>query len=198
MNPRDQHGPTLMAGRVFRCDLCKASWRRVSRSRTRCAEESQIQALDRTTAPASSISLFDRFLAISAASARPSLSAMIGTSDIPASSVRACRRDAVALRACGLDGEPDNCCGWSCHRRAISDTRAPGTNISATICAFFSADQRRRRPRPVGSSTPAKCRLPQHRAPTHMHRAAEKRFQHTAYAAVRYRNIQSPRFIQKR
>src|SRR5580692_4678403 len=37
------------------------------------------------------------------------------------------------------------CCGHTSQRRATSDTRAPGTSVSATIRAFSSEDQRRRR-----------------------------------------------------
>ena len=40
-----------------------------------------------------------------------------------------------------------------CQRRATSDTRPPGTRVFATICAFSSLDQRRRRPSRVSSST---------------------------------------------
>jgi hypothetical protein len=49
--------------------------------------------------------------------------------------------------------QPDTCCGYNCHRRATSETRTPGFSVSATIRAFSSADQRRRRPGPVSSST---------------------------------------------
>ena len=49
--------------------------------------------------------------------------------------------------------QPKTCCEQTCHRRATSDTRAPGTKVSATIRAFSSADQRRRRPGPVKNST---------------------------------------------
>src|ERR1700719_584723 len=49
--------------------------------------------------------------------------------------------------------QPNTCCEQTCHRRATSDTRAPGTRVSATIRAFSSADQRRRRPGPVRTST---------------------------------------------
>src|ERR1700761_3220534 len=49
--------------------------------------------------------------------------------------------------------QPKTCCEQICHRRATSDTRAPGTSVSATIRAFSSADQRRRRPGPVRTST---------------------------------------------
>ncbi|KRQ98874.1 hypothetical protein CQ10_26200 [Bradyrhizobium valentinum] len=38
-------------------------------------------------------------------------------------------------------------------RRATADTLAPGTKLSATIAAFASVDQRRRRPVPVMIST---------------------------------------------
>ncbi len=48
--------------------------------------------------------------------------------------------------------QPNTCCGQTCQRRATSDTRASGRKVSATICAFSSADQRRRRPGPVRSS----------------------------------------------
>src|SRR6516225_1583906 len=49
--------------------------------------------------------------------------------------------------------QPNTCCEQICHRRATADTRAPGTSVSATIRAFSSADQRRRRPGPVRTST---------------------------------------------
>src|ERR1700733_5717787 len=49
--------------------------------------------------------------------------------------------------------QPKTCCEQICQRRATSDTRAPGTRVSATIRAFSSADQRRRRPGPVRTST---------------------------------------------
>jgi hypothetical protein len=49
--------------------------------------------------------------------------------------------------------QPNTCCEQTCQRRATSDTRAPGTSVSATIRAFSSADQRRRRPGPVRTST---------------------------------------------
>src|SRR6516225_1019652 len=49
--------------------------------------------------------------------------------------------------------QPNTCCEQICHRRATSDTRAPGASVSATIRAFSSADQRRRRPGPVRTST---------------------------------------------
>ena len=49
--------------------------------------------------------------------------------------------------------QPKTCCEQICQRRATSDTRAPGTGVSATIRAFSSADQRRRRPGPVRTST---------------------------------------------
>src|SRR5271166_6908064 len=49
--------------------------------------------------------------------------------------------------------QPNTCCEQTCHRRATSDTRTPGTRVSATIRAFSSADQRRRRPGPVRTST---------------------------------------------
>jgi hypothetical protein len=52
----------------------------------------------------------------------------------------------VPSRACRR--HPNTCCEQTCHRRATSDTRAPGTSVSATIRAFSSADQRRRRPGP--------------------------------------------------
>ena len=55
----------------------------------------------------------------------------------PDRSSRACRR------------HPNTCWGQTCQRRAISDTRAPGSKVSAMIRAFSSADQRRRRPGPV-------------------------------------------------
>src|SRR5580704_16241141 len=48
--------------------------------------------------------------------------------------------------------QPKTCCEQICQRRATSDTRAPGTRVSATIRAFSSADQRRRRPGPVRTS----------------------------------------------
>lgn len=38
-------------------------------------------------------------------------------------------------------------------RRATADTLAPGAKLSATIAAFTSVDQRRRRPVPVTIST---------------------------------------------
>jgi hypothetical protein len=49
--------------------------------------------------------------------------------------------------------QPNTCCEQTCHRRATSDTRAPGTSVSATIRTFSPADQRRRRPGPVRIST---------------------------------------------
>src|SRR5271166_5225529 len=49
--------------------------------------------------------------------------------------------------------QPNTGCEQICHRRATSDTRAPGARVSATIRAFSSADQRRRRPGPVRTST---------------------------------------------
>jgi hypothetical protein len=49
--------------------------------------------------------------------------------------------------------QPKTCCEQTYHRRATSDTRAPGTKVSATIRAFSSADQRRRRPGPIRTST---------------------------------------------
>ena len=49
--------------------------------------------------------------------------------------------------------QPNTCCEQTCQRRATSDTRAPGIRVSATIRAFSSADQRRRRPGPVRTST---------------------------------------------
>jgi hypothetical protein len=49
--------------------------------------------------------------------------------------------------------QPNTCCEQTCQRRATSDTRAPGVRVSATIRAFSSADQRRRRPGPVRTST---------------------------------------------
>ena len=42
--------------------------------------------------------------------------------------------------------QPKTCCEQICQRRATSDTRAPGTRVSATIRAFSSADQRRQAP----------------------------------------------------
>src|SRR5271166_1004109 len=59
----------------------------------------------------------------------------------PVRSLRAVRR------------QPNTCCEQTCQRRATSDTRAPGTRVSSTIRAFSSADQRRRRPGPVRTST---------------------------------------------
>ena len=44
-------------------------------------------------------------------------------------------------------------------RRATSDTRASGRKVSATICAFSSADQRRRRPGPVSKAGSLSLRL---------------------------------------
>jgi hypothetical protein len=55
--------------------------------------------------------------------------------------------------------QPNTCCEQTCQRRATSDTRPPGTRVSATICAFSSAVQRRRRPGPVSSSTRPKFTL---------------------------------------
>ena len=49
--------------------------------------------------------------------------------------------------------QPNTCCEQTCQRRATSDTRAPGARVSSTIRAFSSADQRRRRPGPVRTST---------------------------------------------
>src|ERR1700722_11157996 len=49
--------------------------------------------------------------------------------------------------------QPNTCCEQTCQRRATSDTRAPGSRVSAMIRAFWSADQRRRRPGPVRTST---------------------------------------------
>ena len=54
---------------------------------------------------------------------------------------------------------PNTCCELRCHCRATSDTTAPGAIASATICALFSADRRRRRPGPVQHLNPAVLRL---------------------------------------
>ncbi len=48
---------------------------------------------------------------------------------------------------------PNTRCELNCHRRATSDTTAPGAIASATIRALSSANQRRRRPGPVSTST---------------------------------------------
>jgi transposase IS66-like protein len=97
----------------------------------------------RTAVPASLISITADDAVGTATFAGDAASATTGTNcgnEHGASSVldpdmssRACRRH-------------PNTCGQICH------TRAPGSNVSATIRAFSSADQRRRRPGPVRTS----------------------------------------------
>jgi len=102
----------------------------------------------RTAAPASLISiLIDGAVGIATFAAAAATSGTNGGNEHgagaavdPDISSRACRR------------HPNTCCGQICQRRAISDTRAPGSSVSATIWAFSSADQRRRRPGPVRTS----------------------------------------------
>jgi hypothetical protein len=104
----------------------------------------------RTAAPASLISIAADGAVGTATFADDAASATTGTNGgnehggssvlEPNMSSRACRR------------HPNTCCGQICQRRAISDTRAPGSNVPTTIRAFPSADQRRRRPGPVRTS----------------------------------------------
>ncbi len=49
--------------------------------------------------------------------------------------------------------QPNNCCGVSPCRRATADTVSPPRQLSATISAFCSAVQARRRPVPVNTSS---------------------------------------------
>src|SRR3954467_12347739 len=48
--------------------------------------------------------------------------------------------------------QPNTSCEQPCQRRATSETRAPGTRVSAMIRALSSSDQRRRRAGPVRTS----------------------------------------------
>jgi hypothetical protein len=83
-----------------------------------------------------------------------------GSSAIGVGNRRACRR------------QVNTCCGVSLCRRAISETKAPGTSVSSTIRALSSLQNQRRRPVSVitrrvsshGSSEPAPVSSP--RSPT--------------------------------
>src|ERR1700722_9990876 len=103
----------------------------------------------RTMAPASLISIAGAAAgAIVAVETDP---VMIGTKhgEIASVDLEGC---VVALR-CAAPRQPNTCCEQICQRRATSATRAPGSSVSATIRAFWSSDQRRRRPGPVRTST---------------------------------------------
>ena len=104
----------------------------------------------RTTAPASLTSIPGAADAARCTGATGMASLTIGTKlglagvvVVPGTLGKSCR---MARR------QPNTCCEQICQRRATSDTRAPGARVSATIRAFSSADQRRRRPGPVRTS----------------------------------------------
>jgi hypothetical protein len=78
-------------------------------------------------------------------------SAMIGTKSTLAGMADLAQASEPSCRASRR--HPNTCCGHNCQRRATSATRAPGSSVSATIAAFSSADQRRRRRGPVKTST---------------------------------------------
>src|ERR1700677_335862 len=96
----------------------------------------------RTTAPASLTSM-----AGAADASGGAVSVTIGTKAHAAGLVVS--RSVVGGSPRAACRHPKTCCGHTCQRRATSDTRAPGTSVSATIRAFSSADQRRRRAGPV-------------------------------------------------
>src|SRR6476659_4862499 len=102
----------------------------------------------RTTAPASLTSIPDAADAarctVVAGMASLTIGTKLGVVVVPATLGKSWR---IARR------QPKTCCEQICQRRATSDTRAPGTRVSATIRAFSSADQRRRRLSPVRTST---------------------------------------------
>jgi hypothetical protein len=102
----------------------------------------------RTTAPASLTSIPDAVDAargtVVAGMASLTIGTKLGVVVVPATLGKSWRM---------VRRQPKTCCEQICQRRATSDTRAPGTRVSATIRAFSSADQRRRRPGPVRTST---------------------------------------------
>src|SRR5277367_1536632 len=96
----------------------------------------------RTTAPASLTSMAGAVDASGGA-----VSVTIGTKATAAGLVVS-RGVVVASRRAACR-HAKTCCGHTSQRRATSDTRAPGVSVSATIRAFSSANQRRRRAGPV-------------------------------------------------
>ena len=105
----------------------------------------------RTTAPASLTSITGAAGAARGTGAAGAVSATIGTK--PSSMIFLFFAGAVVTCWRAARRQPKTCCEQTCRRRATSDTRAPGTMVSAIIRAFSSADQRRRRAGPVRTST---------------------------------------------
>ena len=117
----------------------------------RSVEQSSIPDATRTTAPASLISIVGAVAAACEPSPAAAASATIGTKP----GCHGPRRRSRARRthpAAPARRQPNTCCGQTCQRRATSRHAAPGSSVSATIRAFSSADQRRRRPGPVRTS----------------------------------------------
>src|SRR5208282_1820958 len=105
----------------------------------------------RTTAPASLTSITGAAGAARGTGAAGAVSATIGTK--PSSMIFIFFVAAVVTSWGAARRQPKTCCEQTCQRRATSDTRAPGTMVSAISRAFSSADQRRRRAGPVRTST---------------------------------------------
>ena len=106
---------------------------------------SSTPAATRTTAPASSTSI----TGAARECCRRIGAVTIGTN--PHATVSVLFVGAVVTACRIARRQPNTCCEQTCQRRATSDTRPPA--VMLTICAFSSADQRRRRPGPVSSST---------------------------------------------
>ena len=108
----------------------------------------------RTTAPASLTSIPDAVDAargtVVAGRASLTIGTKLGVVVVPATLGKSWRM---------VRRQPKTCCEQICQRRATSDTRAPGTRVSATIRAFSSADQRRRRPGGSRSASAAQPRI---------------------------------------
>ena len=114
------------------------------------AHHPPVRKTTRTTAPASLTSMIG-VAAARAAVTGTAASVTIGTKS--AACDLAAAEQAVDRSCRAARRQPNTCCGQTCQRRATADTRAPGARVSSTIRDFSSADQRRRRPGPVRSST---------------------------------------------
>ena len=83
------------------------------------------------------------------------------------------RRLRIATRRAGCRAcrrQPNSCCGVSPCRRAISETTAPGASVSSMIRALSSAENRRRRPVPVITSSRRTACLRLKRMVKHRHK----------------------------
>ncbi len=120
---------------------------RIARS-TVVSRASSVLGATRSTAPASFTSTEDNWRTGAAVASGAGAGGLVTTGTKLGSAVVVALTS--ARRACRRQSK--TCCWLTCQRRATSVTLAPGSAVSATILAFSSSDQLRRRPGPVRTS----------------------------------------------